>query len=250
MRILIAEDDPTSRDLLAAFVHRWGHDPVITRDGPEALQALWSEGSPRIAIVDWMMPGLEGPEVVRRIRAAEAQREVRCPIYFILLTAKDRPSDVVHAFDAGANDYVKKPFQKDELRARVQVGIRMHELQDALDERVRDLEEALAKVDTLQGLLPICSYCKKIRDDQNYWTDVESYIEAVSDAEFSHGVCPGCFAKHMQPRLDELRQERDARESTSTTAAPSAGNEHPQNAASADTGAEPAAAAEKARKPS
>ena len=82
----------------------------------------------------------------------------------------------------------------------------MNELQMALTERVLALEEALEKVHTLQGLLPICSYCKKIRDDHNYWTDVESYIAQFSDAEFSHGVCPDCFAEHLQPRLDELRR--------------------------------------------
>ena len=152
-----------------------------------------------------MMPGLEGPEVVRRIREAELERDESQPIYFILLTAREATPDVVHGFEAGANDYIKKPFQKDELRARVEVGIRMHDLQVALTERVLELEEAVSKVHTLQGLLPICSYCKKIRDDRNYWTDVESYIVEFSDAEFSHGVCPDCFATHLQPRLDELR---------------------------------------------
>ncbi|MBZ0267684.1 response regulator transcription factor, partial [bacterium] len=206
MRILIAEDEAVSRELLTRYLREWGHEPVVTRDGPEALQALWPEEGPRVAILDWMMPGLEGPEVVQRLRAAEHERGENRPIYFILLTAREATVDVVHAFRAGANDYIKKPFHKDELHARVDVGIRMHELQDVLTVRVVELEEALRKVHTLQGLLPICSYCKKIRDDQNYWTDVESYIAEFSDAEFSHGVCPDCFATHLQPRLDELRR--------------------------------------------
>jgi len=206
VRILIAEDEAVSRELLTRFLREWGHDPVVTRDGPEALQALWPMEGPRVAILDWMMPGLEGPEVVQRLRVEERERGENRPIYFILLTSRDATVDVVHAFRAGANDYIKKPFHKDELHARVDVGIRMHELQDVLSLRVVELEEALRKVHTLQGLLPICSYCKKIRDDQNYWTDVESYIAEFSDAEFSHGVCPDCFAQHLQPRLDELRR--------------------------------------------
>lgn len=206
MRILIAEDEVVSRELLTRYLREWGHEPIVTRDGPEALQALWPEEGPRVAILDWMMPGLEGPEVVRRLRATENERGERRPIYFLLLTSRDATVDVVHAFRAGANDYIKKPFHKDELRARVEVGIRMQELQEVLSLRVRELEDALRKVHTLQGLLPICSYCKKIRDDQNYWTDVESYIAEYSDAEFSHGVCPDCFATHLQPRLDELRR--------------------------------------------
>lgn len=211
MRILIAEDEPISRELLSRYVREWGHEVVVTRDGPEALQALWPDDGPRLAVLDWMMPGLEGTEVVRRLRAAEGERHVSLPIYFILLTARESTSDIVHAFAAGADDYIKKPFHKDELRARVDVGIRMHDLQVALGQRVRELEEALKRVHTLQGLLPICSYCKKIRDDQNYWTDVESYIATFSDAEFSHGVCPDCFAQHLQPRLDELRQAEAAK---------------------------------------
>jgi hypothetical protein len=112
----------------------------------------------------------------------------------------------------------------------VDVGIRMHDLQVALRERVKELEEALKKVHTLQGLLPICSYCKKIRDDQNYWTDVESYLATYSDAEFSHGVCPDCFARYLQPRLDELRRA-------------GAGKEDDRAVANGG-GAEPSAAAE------
>lgn len=206
MRILIAEDEAVSRELLTRYLREWGHEPIVTRDGPEALQALWPEEGPRVAIVDWMMPGLEGPEVVRRLRTTEHERGESRPIYFLLLTSRDATVDVVHAFRAGANDYIKKPFHKDELHARVDVGIRMQELQEVLSFRVLELEEALRKVHMLQGLLPICSYCKKIRDDQNYWTDVESYIAEYSDAEFSHGVCPDCFAQHLQPRLDELRR--------------------------------------------
>jgi CheY-like chemotaxis protein len=207
MRILVAEDDPVSRQLLERFLAKWGFVPVPTRDGPEAWEILRNDGAPGIAILDWMMPELEGPEIVRRVRALEAERNSANPTYFILLTARESAEDVIRGFESGADDYVTKPFHKDELKARVRVGVRMRLAQSALAERVHDLEVALNEVKTLQGLLPICSYCKRIRDDQDYWTDVESYLEKFSDAEFSHGVCPDCYDEHLKPSLEEMRRE-------------------------------------------
>jgi DNA-binding response OmpR family regulator len=206
VRILIAEDDPVSQQLLAAFLRKWEHEPVPCSTGPEAWEALRRPDAPRMAILDWMMPDLEGPQIVRLLREREAA--TREPTYVILLTALDGPSDIVEGFDAGADDYVTKPFHKDELRARVRVGARMLELRHRLAERVRELERALAQNRALRGLLPICSYCKKIRDDRNYWTEVESYLSQVSDAEFSHGVCPGCYDRHLRPEMDGIRAER------------------------------------------
>ncbi|NNE44797.1 MAG: response regulator transcription factor [Gemmatimonadetes bacterium] len=204
MRILIAEDDPVSRKLLQTFLTKWGHDPVVTCRGAEAWEALQRPDAPEMAIVDWMMPEMEGPEIIRRQRAAEGDRQT--PTYFILLTALDSKDDVVSGFDAGADDYVTKPFNKEELKARVQVGVRMVELRHKLADRVRELELALSANKTLRGLLPICAYCKKIRDDKNYWTEVESYIQEASDASFSHGVCPGCYDAKVKPQLDVIRK--------------------------------------------
>jgi CheY-like chemotaxis protein len=206
MRILVAEDDPVSQQLLQAFLGRWGYEPVVVSSGPEAWEILQAPDAPEMAILDWMMPEMEGPEVARRKRQVESG--VDTPTYFILLTALDSPQDVVAGFESGVDDYVTKPFHKDELRARVRVGVRMLELRRKLAERVRELEEALATVKTLRGLLPLCSYCKKIRDDKNYWTDLEAYFEHVSEAQFSHGVCPSCYDVHLRPALDEMRARR------------------------------------------
>jgi sigma-B regulation protein RsbU (phosphoserine phosphatase) len=135
-----------------------------------------------------------------------AEPHVR-PAYIILLTARTGRENLIQGLDAGADDYVTKPFDFDELRARVQVGVRVVELQNALSERVRELEEALSRVKQLQGLLPICSYCKKIRDDRNYWQQVEGYISEHSEAQFSHGICPECFEKYVKPELESLQKE-------------------------------------------
>ena len=100
-------------------------------------------------------------------------------------------------FKSGANDYLTKPFHREELKVRVEVGVQMLELQKALADRVKELEEAFAQVKQLQGLLPICSYCKKVRDDQNYWQRVEHYISDHIDVQFSHGICPECLDRVM-----------------------------------------------------
>ena len=200
MKVLIAEDDAVSRRVLAATLDKFGYEVVVAADGAEAWAALQSEDAPHLAILDWMMPEIDGVEVCRRVRALSAA----VPPYLILLTAKSGKGDVVTGLDAGASDYLTKPFDRAELRARVQVGARVLELQDKLAARARELEAALAQVKQLQGLLPICSYCKNIRDEQNYWHRVESYISGHAEVEFSHGICPACYKDVVQPQIDQM----------------------------------------------
>jgi phosphoserine phosphatase RsbU/P len=201
VRILIAEDETISRRVLESTLARWGYEVISTCDGTEAWGVLQAEGAPDLAILDIMMPGLDGIELCRWTR--RVPRLV--PTYIILLTAKTTKEQVVIGLDAGADDYIAKPFDRDELRARVNVGVRMIDLQRSLAERLREREETLAQVKTLQGLLPICSYCKSIRDDQNYWQHVESYLSDHTDARLSHGVCPNCYAKVVEPELERIR---------------------------------------------
>ncbi len=200
MRILIAEDDMVSRRVLEATLAKFGYEVEVAADGAQAWAALQREDAPSIAILDWMMPELDGVEICRRVRARPT---TTTPPYLILLTAKSGKEDVVIGLDAGANDYLTKPFDRAELRARVQVGAHVLELQANLATRVRELEAALSEVKQLQGLLPICSYCKKIRDEQNHWHRVESYISEHAEVEFSHGICPTCYTDVVQPQLDQ-----------------------------------------------
>ena len=202
MKILIAEDDLVSRRMLEATLQKWGYELVAVTDGLAAWQALQGENPPLLAILDWMMPGMGGVEICRKVREASHPS----PVYIILLTARASSEDVVQGLEAGANDYVTKPFNREELRARVQVGMRVVELQANLAARVLELEEALARVKQLQGLLPICSYCKRIRDDRNYWRQVEAYISEHSGAVFSHGICPECYDKFVRPELKKLNK--------------------------------------------
>jgi DNA-binding response OmpR family regulator len=191
VKVLIAEDEIVSRRLLETALPRWGYDVVTATDGEEAWARLQEPDAPSIMVLDWLMPRLDGVEICRRIRAHPQLSSV----YIILLTARTAIEDVVHGLEAGANDYITKPFDAAELRARMQVGVRVVNLQATLAERVREVEDALSRVKQLQGLLPICSYCKKIRDDQNYWHQVESYVGKHTDARFSHGICPECTIK-------------------------------------------------------
>ena len=201
MKILVAEDEAISRHRLEVSLRQWGYEVTAVEDGAQAWTALEREMTPQVAILDWLMPGMDGTEICRRIRKEQRVN----PIYLILLTARRGREDKIHGLESGADDYITKPFDRGELRARVQVGIRVLELQGALAQRIRQLEEALSRVSLLQGLLPICSYCKKIRNDRNYWQQVEGYISEHSDVQFSHGICPECYTNFVQPQLDRIQ---------------------------------------------
>src|SRR5262249_14361979 len=146
-----------------------GHQVVVTRDGQSAWEALSGEAPPLLAILDWMMPGLNGPDVCRKVHA-QARRPRP---YLMLLTANRGKDHVVAGLTSGADDYITKPFDLDELLARIHVGQRVLDLQAGLGQRITELELALTQIKHLQGLLPICMYCKKIRVDPNYWQQVE-----------------------------------------------------------------------------
>lgn len=202
--ILVAEDDPISRRSTIAILVKGGCRTVEAVNGTEAWRILEQPDSPKLAIIDWMMPGLDGLELCRGLHDRAGGRG----IYVILLTAKADRADVVAGLEAGADDYMIKPFHAEELRARVRAGFRILELQERLSNRVLALEAALVQIKQLQGLLPICSYCKKIRDDGNYWHQVEEYFSQHSDMKFSHGICPHCFEKEMVPQLETLKNRR------------------------------------------
>jgi phosphoserine phosphatase RsbU/P len=177
MRILIADDDRMSTMMLKAALERWEFEVTVAQDGASAWAHITGDSPPALAIVDWMMPGIDGLELCRRIREAPPA----APIYVILLTSRTSRQDLVAGLEAGADDYLTKPFDPDELRARIHVGQRTLAL--------------IANIKRLSGLLPICSYCKRIRSDMDYWEQVESYISEHTDARFSHGICPPCLAK-------------------------------------------------------
>ena len=191
MRILIAEDDFTSRTVLVGVLEKEGHEVIATVNGAEAWQALQQPDAPALAILDWMMPEMNGLEVVRRVRGLPTNR----PPHLIMLTTKSDKDDTIAGLEAGANDYLAKPFHVGELRARIEVGRRMVEMQAALADKIEELREAFDQIKTLRGIVPICAGCKQIRDDRGYWNQVEVYVRDHTEAQFSHGFCPDCMTK-------------------------------------------------------
>ncbi len=200
--ILIADDHELNRKLLVSLLSTKGYTIEEAKDGTDALARLKaaSERGPVVGLIDWQMPGLEGIDVCRRAREVENADQ----LYLILLTVRDAKADIVAGLEAGANDYITKPFNGEELLARVAIGTKMVLLQQNLAARVAELEVALGEVRKLSGLLPICMYCKKIRDDKDYWQQIDHYIAAHTEAVFSHGICPECFDGRLQSALDEL----------------------------------------------
>jgi DNA-binding response OmpR family regulator len=199
MRVLVADDEVIFRRMVRGVLVRAGHEVVEAAAGDEALRLLTGPDAPSMGILDWMMPELDGIDLCRTLRAQEKAHDSpedchagRVSPYLILLTSKDRREDIVNGLDAGADDYLTKPFDSGELRARVRVGERILGLQQALGDRVLALEQALAQVNHLEGLLPICAWCHKIRDDGNYWQSVERYVSERSTARFTHTICPDC----------------------------------------------------------
>ena len=188
-RILIADDDLISRHFLERILGSWEFDVQTAEDGEQALEILDSEHAPSIAILDWMMPKIDGASVCARVR----RKSDRPYTYLLLLSARSKKEELASGLNSGADDYVVKPYDAEELRARLKVGQRVVALERELQRQVSELEEALAHVRQLKGLMPICMYCKNVRDDTNYWRRVEEYMHQEIGMDFSHGVCPNCL---------------------------------------------------------
>jgi len=176
MKTLIAEDDCELGDMLALLLRLEGHDVVHAVSGLDAWEQF-EKGRFSLVLSDWLMPQLDGLELSRRIRATERPYYP----YLILLTALKGKDHFLEAMRAGVDDFISKPFDADELRAKLHVAERIVTLQD--------------RVKRLEGILPTCMYCKKIRDESQAWVSIEEYVTQRSDAEFSHGLCPDCFTK-------------------------------------------------------
>jgi DNA-binding response OmpR family regulator len=202
MQILIADDEPVSRGLARAALVETGCEITVVEDGEAAWKAIESRTSPMLAILDRQMPHVDGLEVCRRAQRSGAYP----PVYIVMVTSAGEPTDLAEGLDAGADDYIPKPFNRAELRARANVGLRMLALQENLARRVTDLEAALANVKQLRGLLPMCCYCKKIRVDNTYWQQLEGYLAANSDAQVSHGICPECFPQALGTVTEDRRR--------------------------------------------
>lgn len=203
-RVLVADDDRVTRMALAHVLESEGFDVVSVSDGLQVQAELLRETPPQIVVLDWMMPGLTGPELCLWIRSQARLRTC----YVILVTARDTVDDLVEGLASGADDFVAKPFNRGELVARVRSGHRVARLQSQLAAKVAELETTLAEVRQLRGLIPICMHCHSIRSGAEHWQKLEGYIEQHSEATFSHSICESCLAKHYpEAPLDDASQE-------------------------------------------
>jgi len=199
MLIFLVDDDAINLKLLQSVLGREGFSNLLLfSSGEEMLRAIETR-MPDLILLDIMMPGLSGYDVISLVR--EDPRRASLPI--IMITAvplEDDMEPLRRSFELGAMDYIAKPISNIELIMRVRSALRI--------ERQRQLLEAAAhKINSLERLLPICSYCKKVRDDNDYWQEVEVYISARTDAQFSHSVCPDCYERHIKPQLDQLHNK-------------------------------------------
>lgn len=189
MKILAVEDDAVARAVLRQALRRLGHDVIEAGDGEQAWELLQSDPA-RVVVSDWMMPRRDGLDLCRQIR----RRTNAEYIYFVLLTGRDATNENQHeAADAGVDDFLTKPLDFSELWMRLRVAERILRYTT----QVRQLEQ----------MLPICSYCKKIRDDKNYWQQIEGYISARTGSDFSHSVCPDCYERVVVPELEKMKLE-------------------------------------------
>jgi phosphoserine phosphatase RsbU/P len=179
MKILIAEDDPVTVQILRFTLQHYGHEVVSACNGSEAWEKFDADPV-RVIVSDWMMPGMDGLDLCRRVR----ERPKTDYTYFILLTAVNTGRENLrHAMDAGIDDFLTKPLDREAILMRLRVAERILEYTT----QIRQLKE----------LIPICMYCKRIRDDTNYWDQLETYIHMHTGSNFSHGICPECFASQL-----------------------------------------------------
>lgn len=217
MKILLVDDSFFFLNALQALLLEAGYRNIVMKQSAdEAVKYLQSSQCRPpgkhvdVILMDVVMPKMDGIEAVRRIKAIEGLRDI--PI--LMVSALDDDDKIERAFEAGAIDYIAKPLKKVELRARIRSVLKLKEEMDhrkahekELEKTVRELQQALDHVKTLNGMLPICSFCKKIRDDKGYWQQVEKYVSARSDVGFSHGICPDCLRSQYPDQAERVLQK-------------------------------------------
>jgi len=197
-RVLIAEDDYLVSETIKSALKKIGYELTgKASDGLEAVELACSL-MPDVVLMDIKMPEINGLEATKRIQE-------RCSIPVVVLTAHESQDLVDKASELGVGAYLTKPPKPGEIERAVTIAISRHKdlmelrrLNREIESKNKELEKALEEIKTLRGILPICSVCKKIRDDKGYWNQIEKYISDHSDAEFSHGICPEC-AKKLYP---------------------------------------------------
>ncbi len=185
MKILIAEDEPLATKILQNALESFGHEVIATRNGIKAWEAF-DRDPVRLIVSDWLMPGLDGLGLCQKVR----DRKKTPYTYYILLTSQEtKPENYDRASEAGVDDFLTKPLDRPTIRMRLRVAERILRF--------------TTEIRQLQDMIPICSRCRKIRDDKNYWQGVETYITEQTGSNFTHGICPECTEIYLA-ELEQL----------------------------------------------
>jgi DNA-binding NtrC family response regulator len=198
-RIMVIDDDPNLRKSLADILRLKGYETVSAENGMEGL-ALLQHNPVCLALIDIGLPDISGVEVLKRIKADFPSTEV------IILTGNATLDSAIEAANGGAFSYLIKPYDINQLMLNIRRAVEKRQAEEDRERLILELKAALAKVKQLEGIIPICSYCKKIRDDKESWQQLESYITNHSEAFFSHGICPECFIRVSNENLKELER--------------------------------------------
>jgi CheY-like chemotaxis protein len=201
MLIYVADDDEINLRLIKTVLNQAGyHNLKLYFDGKSMMNEL-THNRPDLLLLDIMMPGFSGYDVLEWIKQDPTMEDI--PIIMITAAALDENMEPLErSFELGAMDYISKPFSNLELVQRVKSALRM-------EKQRQELENAAKQIRSLEKLIPICSYCKKIRADKDYWQEVEGYISEHTDTMFSHSICPDCYEEHVKPQLDKLKKKKN-----------------------------------------
>jgi len=202
--ILIVDDEPINVMIANKILQKNGYNTLTAASGQAALDVISSKLVDLI-LLDIMMPEMNGFEVCTKLQEDDNKKNI--PVIF--LTAVTDKESIIKGFEVGGKDYLTKPFNSSELLARVKAHADLKLSRDKQQHLIVELKTALSEIKTLSGLLPICSHCKKIRDDSGYWQGVEHYIAARSDTQFSHGICPDCMEKHYPKIAEKLKKKKE-----------------------------------------
>jgi CheY-like chemotaxis protein len=207
--ILIIDDDIANIKILGSTLPS-DYEILFALNAQEGIASAMAN-QPDLIILDIMMPGMDGCETCRQLKADERTRDI--PLIFI--TVKNSEEDEVKGFELGAVDYIIKPFNPVIVQARVRTHVSLRlatrDVENKnimLAARIEELENAKKEIKAIQSILPICSYCKKIRDDKDYWDQLDSYLQKHSGILFSHSVCPDCYEKYITPQLLHLHDKK------------------------------------------
>jgi sigma-B regulation protein RsbU (phosphoserine phosphatase) len=202
--VLIVDDVPKNLQVLGNILRKKEYKIAAATSGKQALDMV-EKILPDLILLDIMMPDIDGFEVCEKLKGSPRSKDI--PVIF--LTAKTGTEDIVRGFEVGAVDYLTKPFNSTELLARAHTHIELKKARDKERELIFKLRDALKKVKQLSGLIPICSRCKKIRDDEGYWQRVEEYLETHSEAQLTHSLCPECVIKLFPEMSDEILDQAE-----------------------------------------